>query len=61
MKLIIEDLAMEFAKTLVTSDQRELLEAADAKNLPHPRAVAAESFDLGEAFLAEYNERYRED
>jgi len=58
MKLIIEDLAFGFAQTLISTDQRVLLEAAEALNIPAPKAVASAAFPFGEAFLEEYNERY---
>ena len=51
MKLFVEDIAFGVMKTLLTSDQRELLEKADEQKIKTVDAIAGVSFDFAEAFL----------
>ncbi len=60
MKLFVEDIAVEVVKTLLTSDQRELIDEAGRRGMTTVKAVSVVSFDFAEAFLAEYEERFGE-
>jgi len=57
MKLFVEDIAFGVMKTLITSDQRELLEKAKEQKIKTVDAVAAVSFDFAEAFLVQAKAR----
>jgi hypothetical protein len=54
----IEETALEFAKTLITSDQPELIETAEAEGETTVAAIATVSFELAEAFHAERDRRF---
>jgi hypothetical protein len=60
MKLFVEDIAVEIAKTLISTDQRELIDRAAERNITTAKGVAVASFELAEALLEEYTERYGE-
>jgi hypothetical protein len=51
MKLFDEDIALEFAKTLISTDQRELIKVAAKKKMTTAEGVAVCSFELAEAFI----------
>lgn len=53
MKLFREDIAIEVLKTLISSDQRELLEKAAARKTKTVDALATVSFQIADAFLKE--------
>ena len=57
MKLFAEDIALEVMKTLITSDQRELIQLAEKKKIKTTDAVALVSFDFAESFLTEAGKR----
>jgi hypothetical protein len=54
MKLFREDVAIEVLKTLISTDQRTLIEAAKNQNTKTVDAVAQVSFQFADAFLAEF-------
>ncbi|MBT9138072.1 MAG: hypothetical protein DDT31_00619 [Syntrophomonadaceae bacterium] len=56
-KFYTQDIAIEIVKTLLTSDQRELIEA-DAEEATSARIIALRAFDIAEALIEVYNERY---
>lgn len=58
MKLFAPDVAIEVAKTLLSSDQRELIFEAGKRKMKTVDAVAEVSFDFADAFLKEFNKRY---
>jgi hypothetical protein len=58
MKLYVQDVAIEVLKTLISTDQRELIDAAERREMTTAKGVAAASFEFAEAFIDEYNERY---
>ncbi len=58
MRLFVDEVAMEVMKTLLASDQRELIEEAADQGITTAQGVASASFELSEAFLAEYEKRY---
>ena len=60
MKLYVQDVAVEVMKTLISTDQRELLDIAESQKISSARGVAIASFEFAEAFINEYNERYSE-
>jgi hypothetical protein len=51
MKLFDEDIALEFAKTLISTDQRELIKAVAKKKMTTAEGIAVCSFELAEAFV----------
>lgn len=53
----VEETALEFAKTLITSDQPELIEDAEADGITSADAVAITAFELSEAFHREADRR----
>ena len=53
----VEDTALEFAKTLITSDQPELIEDAEREGTKSVDAVASIAFELAEAFHREADKR----
>ncbi len=62
MKLFVEDIAFGTMKTIISSDQRELIERADELGIETPDAVAQVSFKFAEAFLREAKlRRYKKD
>jgi hypothetical protein len=60
MQLFAEDIAMEVVKTLLSSDQRELIDKSAEMGISTAKGMARCSFEIAEAFLEEYNERYSE-
>lgn len=58
MQLHEEDIAIEIAKTLFSSDQRTLIRAAENRKMTTVAAISQVSFDFADAFMAEYNKRY---
>ncbi len=53
----VEATALEFAKTLISTDQPELIEDAEAEGMSAVKAVAVISFELAEAFHEEAGAR----
>lgn len=53
----VEETALEFAKTLISTDQPELVEDAEADGTTTADAVAIVAFELSEAFHREAERR----
>lgn len=51
MQLFDEDVALEFAKTLISTDQRELIKTAERRKMTTAEGIAVCSFELAEAFV----------
>lgn len=54
----IRETALEFAKVLISTDQEELIEAAQTEGVTTAHATAVASFEFSEAFHAEFDRRY---
>lgn len=57
MKLFNEDVALEFAKILISTDQRELIQTATDRKMTTAKGIAIASFELAEAFVKEAKAR----
>ena len=53
----VEATALEFAKTLISTDQPELIEDAERDGQTSVQGVAIAAFELAEAFHAEADKR----
>lgn len=58
VKLYVEDVALEIVKTLITSDQRELIDTAANDNISTVKGISIAAFEFADAFIETYNERY---
>ena len=54
----VEATALEFAKTLISTDQPELIEDAEKQGISSVAEIATVSFELAVAFHKEFDSRY---
>lgn len=60
MRAILNDVALEVMKTLITSDQPELITQAEDDGIKTVDAVAAMAFDFAAAFVSKADEYHNQ-